>query len=234
MINPSLDMLLTEKMSNALVKVDLGCGNAKPEGFIGVDCCQGDAVDIISDLSQTFPFADNSVDWVRAYDCIEHLPDRIHTMNEIWRICKDGALVDLLVPSTDGRGAFQDPTHVSFWNINSFQYFSVEAPGYLALCQRYGFRGAFSIISLDSIESARQVIHVHAVLQVIKDYEFLGEKGSQTSLPNKSVNIIVFPDWEQPEEYLFSELRKILFGLSQHPESNVIALFIDASNLSEG
>ena len=25
-------------------------------------------------------------------------------------------------PSTDGRGAFQDPTHVSFWNSNSFWY----------------------------------------------------------------------------------------------------------------
>ncbi len=25
-------------------------------------------------------------------------------------------------PSTDGRGAFQDPTHVSFWNSNSFCY----------------------------------------------------------------------------------------------------------------
>ncbi len=39
-------------------------------------------------------------------------------MNEIWRICKPGATLDILVPSTDGRGAFQDPTHVSFWNIN--------------------------------------------------------------------------------------------------------------------
>ena len=28
------------------------------------------------------------------------------------------------VPSTDGRGAFQDPTHVSFWNENSFTYYT--------------------------------------------------------------------------------------------------------------
>ena len=27
-------------------------------------------------------------------------------------------------PSTDGRGAFQDPTHVSFWNSNSFWYYT--------------------------------------------------------------------------------------------------------------
>ena len=29
-----------------------------------------------------------------------------------------------LTPSTDGRGAFQDPTHVSFYNENSFWYFT--------------------------------------------------------------------------------------------------------------
>lgn len=28
------------------------------------------------------------------------------------------------VPSTDGRGAWQDPTHVSFWNENSFWYYT--------------------------------------------------------------------------------------------------------------
>ena len=28
------------------------------------------------------------------------------------------------VPSTDGRGAFCDPTHVSFWNELSFRYYT--------------------------------------------------------------------------------------------------------------
>jgi hypothetical protein len=27
-------------------------------------------------------------------------------------------------PSTDGRGAFQDPSHVAFYNENSFWYFT--------------------------------------------------------------------------------------------------------------
>jgi len=27
-------------------------------------------------------------------------------------------------PSTDGRGAFQDPTHIAFWNSNSFWYYT--------------------------------------------------------------------------------------------------------------
>jgi hypothetical protein len=27
-----------------------------------------------------------------------------------------------MTPSSDGRGAFQDPTHIAFWNENSFWY----------------------------------------------------------------------------------------------------------------
>ncbi len=151
------------------LRVDLGCGSRKKYGFIGVDIYPAPAVDIIADLRQRFPFADNTVGELRAYDFIEHLPDRIHTMNEIWRVCKPGARVDIFVPSTDGRGAFQDPTHVSYWNINSFQYYSVAHPGYLALCRSYGFCGAFKIISLEHYEFPNQIIHVHAVLSVVKE-----------------------------------------------------------------
>ena len=28
------------------------------------------------------------------------------------------------MPSTDGRGAWCDPTHVSFWNSRSFRYYT--------------------------------------------------------------------------------------------------------------
>ncbi len=150
------------------MRVDIGCGDSKPEGFIGIDICPGPCVDIVADLSKSFPLEDSSVDELRAYDVIEHLPDRLNTMNEIWRVCKPGARVDLFVPSTDGRGAFQDPTHVSFWNINSFLYFCVDFPPYFNLCQKYGFKGAFKLLALYNVDSGGGVIHVKAELEVIK------------------------------------------------------------------
>jgi len=151
-----------------ILRVDIGCGDRKPEGFIGVDVCPGPAVDIVADISKQFPFADDSVDELRAYDVVEHLPDRINTMNEIWRVCKPGAKIDILVPSTDGRGAFQDPTHISFWNINSFGYYCIEFPGYLYLCRKYGFKGAFRLLNLEQRESVDRIIHVKADLEVVK------------------------------------------------------------------
>ena len=45
-------------------------------------------------------------------------------MSEIHRVLADGAWAFIEVPSTDGRGAFQDPTHVSYWNENSFWYYT--------------------------------------------------------------------------------------------------------------
>ena len=48
----------------------------------------------------------------------------IHTMQEAHRCLTPGGWFLTLPPSTDGRGAFQDPTHVSFWSSNSFWYYT--------------------------------------------------------------------------------------------------------------
>jgi len=55
---------------------------------------------------------------------IEHLRDPLKTMKEIHRVLAHGGWAFIEVPSTDGRGAWQDPTHVSFWNENSFHYYT--------------------------------------------------------------------------------------------------------------
>lgn len=152
----------------APAKVDLCCGRGKPEGFFGVDLAPGPGVDLVHDLNTGFPFEDSSVEVLRAHDAIEHLPDRLATMNEIWRVCRDGAVVDIKVPSTDGRGAFQDPTHVSYWNINSFAYYSSDFPNYFEQCRRYGFKGDFRIQRLYDIGTRDSVIHTVAQLLVRK------------------------------------------------------------------
>ena len=47
-------------------------------------------------------------------------------MNEIHRVLAPGGILLSMTPSTDGRGAWQDPTHISFWNQNSFFYYTRE------------------------------------------------------------------------------------------------------------
>jgi O-antigen biosynthesis protein len=105
---------------NNLPKIDLCGGHSKPEGYKSVDLLNGD---IIADLEQKWPFEDNSVGVFRAHDALEHMRDPIHVMKEAHRCLAPNGWFLTFTPSTDGRGAFQDPTHVSFWNSNSFWYY---------------------------------------------------------------------------------------------------------------
>lgn len=81
------------------------------------------AIHPLNDVSQTDPI-----------ECIRFLieaitkPKRhygiIHFMEEANRVLKVGGRLEAIVPSTDGRGWAQDPTHVSYWNENTVQYFA--------------------------------------------------------------------------------------------------------------
>ena len=108
---------------NSLPLLDLCGGFNKPEGFLSIDLENGD---IKHDLNISIPFEDNSVGVIRAYDALEHLSNKQHIMKEIHRVLVPGGILLSRTPSTDGRGAFQDPTHISFWNENSFWYWTRE------------------------------------------------------------------------------------------------------------
>lgn len=104
-----------------LLKVELGGRMNAKSGYTTVDLRDAH---INRDLNKRWPFEDGSVGVVRAFDVFEHLKDPIHTMEELHRVLAPGGYAIIQVPSTDGRGAFQDPTHVSFWNENSFKYYT--------------------------------------------------------------------------------------------------------------
>jgi len=107
---------------NGLMKLDLCGGHNPPAGYTSIDLFNGS---IIHDLEVApWPLADRSVGIVRASDALEHLKDPITTMKEIHRILAPGGMLLSNTPSTDGRGAFQDPTHKAFWNSNSFWYYT--------------------------------------------------------------------------------------------------------------
>ena len=114
------ELALRESQLKGLHALDLGGRfNAQP-GFTSVDL---KSADVISDLNYTWPWKDNSVGVIVANDIFEHLKDKMHVIKEAYRVLAPGGYLLVMVPSTDGRGAFQDPTHISFYNENSFYYY---------------------------------------------------------------------------------------------------------------
>jgi len=113
---------------HGLKKIDLCGGFNKPDGFLSIDKFNGD---IIHNLEVGIPLQDNSVGIIRANDALEHIKNSQFLMSEIHRVLAKGGILLSQTPSTDGRGAWQDPTHVSFWNQNSFWYYTREQSKYI-------------------------------------------------------------------------------------------------------
>jgi glycosyltransferase involved in cell wall biosynthesis len=86
----------------------------------------GDVV-VIDPLSPRLGLADDSVGLIKAPELLQRLPDRAAFFNECYRVLVHGGMILTETPSTDGRGAFQDPAHVSFYNENSFWYLTQSA-----------------------------------------------------------------------------------------------------------
>jgi glycosyltransferase involved in cell wall biosynthesis len=49
----------------------------------------------------------------------------------------------------------------------------------------------------------------------------------------KDINLIIFPDWSQPEESLGLELERVVRAIATHPDKSKITLLVDSSNISE-
>lgn len=131
-------------------KIDLGCADYKADGYIGIDKIKMEGVDIVCDCENGLLFQDNEVDEIRAYDFLEHIhQDKIiFLMDEIWRILKDGGKFIFKVPDAEkGQGAYQDPTHKSFFVMNSFKYY--ENDYYRKL---YNIKAKFKINQLEQIK----------------------------------------------------------------------------------
>jgi ubiquinone/menaquinone biosynthesis C-methylase UbiE len=140
------------------MKLNLGCGNHRIEGFLGVDKLKTSAADIIYNLSIfPYPFHNNSIEEVTLYHILEHLPDTIEVMNEIWRICKNEAKVRIIVPYYNSPGACHDPTHVRFFTERTFDYFTEDGTTFSSEYNYYSF-ARFEIISV--IPSQRKIFTI--------------------------------------------------------------------------
>ena len=109
-------------------KLNAGCGRDIRAGYINLDATPLPGVDVVHDLTVfPWPFDDDTFDEVLMMSVLEHLPNVVRTVEELWRICRDGAKVVICVPHWNSRTAWLDPTHLRPFDAETFDFFDPEA-----------------------------------------------------------------------------------------------------------
>ena len=108
------------------LKLNLGCGNDKKEGYLNCDISKDVRPDKIVDLEKKLPFKDNSVDEIYAKMVIEHINNLDLLFNEMYRICKNKAKILIRVPFFSSYHNFSDPTHVRQFNHLTLNKFNLN------------------------------------------------------------------------------------------------------------
>ena len=95
------------------MKINLGGGRKRYDGFLNVDHDPLTNPDYCIDLEKDiFPFEDSTVEEIKAYHILEHIGEGFfHLMKELYRICKNGAIIDIFVPHHRHENYYGDPTH---------------------------------------------------------------------------------------------------------------------------
>jgi hypothetical protein len=132
-------MDLGRQEQETAIRLNLGCGRNKAEGFVNVDKF-GDP-DVRWDLEQfPWPWPDSSVDEVKLIHVLEHLGQApatfIGVMQELYRVCRNGARVFVHVPHPRHDNFLGDPTHVRVVTPQLLSLFSRKE------CERWQAEGA--------------------------------------------------------------------------------------------
>jgi len=84
------------------IKLHLGCGNRRKDGYINVDVFPGQNVDEVFSID-SIPYDDNSVTAIYSEHVLEHLPfNRTEkAIKEFYRVLKEGAELHLKIPDLE-------------------------------------------------------------------------------------------------------------------------------------
>lgn len=145
--------MITEE--NKKHKLDLGCGQRKRQGTIGIDFNSNTQADIIHDLNQfPYPFEDNYFNEIYCRHVLEHLPDLIKVMEELHRIAAPGCKIFIEAPYWSSYRAFVDPTHVRFFTEKTFDYFTPESK------MNFYSKARFRVLSKKLELSSRKLVRI--------------------------------------------------------------------------
>lgn len=112
-------------MSTPLLKLNLGCGPTRREGFLGVDIGNYPEVDIRQDaLEYLRSLPDQSVTEVYSSHFLEHLDPEVflELLRQVYRVLIPGGQTRFIVPHFSNPYYYSDPTHRIAFGVHTFSY----------------------------------------------------------------------------------------------------------------
>jgi len=157
-------------MENQLKKLNLGCGNDYKPGWINVDkgSCKRDVAWDIEVFP--WPFEDSSVEIVLLKHMLEHISPTnfIPFLNELYRVCKSGAQIEIEAPHAGSNNYWTDPTHKMPLTVRTFDFFDSSKPLY-ENGLIYGWNNIkFSVVRAEVVDNPPNGPDVYYLLKVVK------------------------------------------------------------------
>lgn len=105
-------------------KLNIGCGMDYREGWTNLDFNKEVKADVYHDLEKfPYPFKDNEFDYILLDNSLEHVKNLFKAIDEIWRIAKPNAIIEIYVPHFTGIYATKHLAHYHQFGIGSFSIY---------------------------------------------------------------------------------------------------------------
>jgi len=104
------------------MKLNLGCGKNKKEGYLNCDISSEINPDKVVNITEKLPFDNNSVSEIFISHTLEHTHEPLEVLREFYRICKHEATIKILVPYFSSESAFSQIDHYSFFSYTTFDF----------------------------------------------------------------------------------------------------------------
>jgi len=105
-------------------KLNVGCGNDIRKDSLNLDIAVLPGVDVVHDINLfPWPFEENTFEEVFMINVLEHLPDTVKAIEELFRISKEECIIHIRVPYWNSYISYGDPTHLKTFHQDSFDFF---------------------------------------------------------------------------------------------------------------
>ena len=113
------------------MKLNMGCGQNKINGYLNIDKHSECEPDLQFDLEKfPWPFKTNEVNEVLFNHSLEHIGADtnifLNIMKELYRVCNNDAKIQINVPHPRHDNYINDPTHVRIITPQTFELFSKQ------------------------------------------------------------------------------------------------------------